>query len=1213
MNERENKQKQQHCCLSHEFLRAATLNPNKIAVIHAATTSSSSFDGAEFSRKLINASDSSSSSSPSNHFHPPVYEGDRCFTFAEVSASVDSLSSRLFSILHGSDDPHLITPQQPSRNNLEGEQPASVYTFTSSTSNEEKMTDFVYMYTPKVIGIYMPPSVEYIVSVLSILRIGEAFLPLDPFWPKDRILSTISSSNVDLVIACGTSFSESGCYPLDKSHWLVECGTFPVLCFSIEERAEELIHVLNFFWPCDNERQRSFCYLMYTSGSTGKPKGVCGTEQGLLNRFLWMQDLYPPHGEDILLFKTSISFIDHLQEIFSAILTACTLVIPPVIELKRNLISIIEVLQAYSISRFTTVPSLMRAILPALQSQLELRISSSLKLLVLSGEVLPISLWDMVSKLLPKTSILNLYGSTEVSGDCLYFDCKRLPMILDKETLISVPIGMPISHCDVVLAESDSDTPNQGEIYVGGLCVFNGYFSESAFMSSEYVRLHQNSISNHSVNGGSIMYFRTGDFAKRLQSGDLVFMGRKDRTIKVNGQRMALEEIEFTLQEHPDVADAAVNFHKVQEELPIVEAFIVLQEKEKSSEICISSIKNWMINKLPLAMIPNRFICIESLPMTPSGKVDYALLVGPTIVTMHPQDEIVDTKTTSLLQVIKKAFGDALTVEEVFDNDNFFVMGGNSIAAAHVAHNLGIDMRLIYNFPTPSKLQTVLLQKKVSYNRDDSADAHYNVNQEADKENTSHSVYSSNENLLTLELLRTRYEKNENNAITSKRLKVDSDKQESQTYSFPRPFHVTLKLGQKDGLPWNCASSPMSCSFSRCNKIMYEEGNGGNDPCLVTWSVEVPGNRKGFIQEFWKVYMESCVDASPILVLKDSDFYLFVGSHSRKFLCVDVKSGCVQWETKLEGRVECSAAVVGDFSLVVVGCYKGKIYFLDFSNGSICWTFQTCGEVKCQPVIDAPRQLVWCGSHDHSLYGLDFTNRCCVYKISCGGSIFGSPAIDEVRDALYVASTSGRLTAISVKALPFHTLWQHELEVPVFGSLSVTSPNRYVICCLVDGHVVALDSSGSIIWRYRTGGPVFAGACTSSALPSQVLVCSRNGSIYSFEPEKGNLLWEYGVGDPITASAYVDENLQLISESSSLADRLVCVCTSSGSIYILRINLDVSRKENHLREKVQEFARLDLQGDIFSSPVMIGGRIFVGCRDDYVRCIAIGTQNLVEE
>lgn len=95
----EKKQKQRHCCISHEFLRAAIENPNKIAVIHAAAS--------PFDRKLINGSSSSS-----DHCSPPVYEGDRCFTYAEVLASVDSLSSRLCCILDGSDDPHLIRPRR---------------------------------------------------------------------------------------------------------------------------------------------------------------------------------------------------------------------------------------------------------------------------------------------------------------------------------------------------------------------------------------------------------------------------------------------------------------------------------------------------------------------------------------------------------------------------------------------------------------------------------------------------------------------------------------------------------------------------------------------------------------------------------------------------------------------------------------------------------------------------------------------------------------------------------------------------------------------------------------------------------------------------------------------------------------------------------------------------------------------------------------------
>ena len=234
------------------------------------------------------------------------------------------------------------------------------------------------------------------------------------------------------------------------------------------------------------------------------------------------------------------------------------------------------------------------------------------------------------------------------------------------------------------------------------------------------------------------------------------------------------------------------------------------------------------------------------------------------------------------MNMFLQAFCDGLMVEEVSCDDDFFAMGGNSISAAHVSYNLGINMRLLYNFPTPSKLHAALLEKKESYRMEVRVDANSQLKPKKDSL-VSDMAYSPNPTTPIVPGLKSMkqpsknpHQNNDDHTVASKCFKEDLDSNISSACVNP-----------SDGQPLSSSIS-MLCSFSRCNTVIYDENCRSRKSHQINRLAKVPRNGKGSsLHELWKVYMESCVDASPLVVVKQQDVYLFIGSHSHKFVCVN--------------------------------------------------------------------------------------------------------------------------------------------------------------------------------------------------------------------------------------------------------------------------------------------------------------------------------------
>ncbi|MHC5857710.1 non-ribosomal peptide synthetase [Nostoc sp.] len=542
-----------------------------------------------------------------------------------------------------------------------------------------------------LVAICLERSPEMVVGILAVLKVGGAYIPLDPSYPIERLGFMLSDSQASVLITrqeilekLPASSAKTVCLDIHKNE--------------IAEESEE-----NFISP---SKADNLAYIIYTSGSTGTPKGVLGTHRGTVNGLHWLWKTYPFTKEEVCCQKTAISFVDSVWEIFAPLLQGIpTVIIPDAVVLDPQLF--IETLIHHKVTRIVLVPSLLHLLLDNYNHLI--KNLSHLKLWITSGEALSVNLVQTFFQLMPFAKLINLYGSSEVSANVTYYDTSLLP-----KQATSIPIGRPIDNTQVYVLNSHLQlTPVGvfGELYIGGDGLANGYLHRTELTQERFI--------NNPFVPGSKLY-KTGDLVRYLNDGHLEYLGRRDDQVKIRGFRVELGEIADAIAQHKDVRESVVIVQDDPQSSKRLIAYVVTDKQD-----VVSQLLHELQRKLPNYMIPSAFVVLDALPLTPNGKIDKRSLSRSRFAsTLLLTDDGIQPNTTKSFVAprnftelsLVKTWENLLNTNSIGVTDNFFDLGGHSFLAVRLmaqihdrfGHNLPLST--LFENPTIERLATIVTQ-----------------------------------------------------------------------------------------------------------------------------------------------------------------------------------------------------------------------------------------------------------------------------------------------------------------------------------------------------------------------------------------------------------------------------------------------------------------------------------------------------------------------
>ncbi|EPR07516.1 non-ribosomal peptide synthetase, partial [Ruminiclostridium papyrosolvens] len=536
-----------------------------------------------------------------------------------------------------------------------------------------------------VVALLLERSFDMITAILGVLKAGGAYLPIDPEYPCERIVSIINDSSTKVLVTQKEIYENIG-----LSEYFEDSSIDILLMNGADTEFEnESPENLECISTSDN-----FAYVMYTSGSTGVPKGTL-TMHHNISRVVKNTNYIDITDKDTLLQLSNYAFDGSTFDIFGALLNGTKLVLVS----KKSLLDMEElslIIREQNISVFFVTTALFNTLV-----DVNVECFKNVRKVLFGGERVSVPHVRKAFGYMGPGRMIHVYGPTESTVFASFYPIDKV----DSEA-ITIPIGKPLANTRLYIIDKNNKLQPfgaQGELCIAGDGLARGYLNRPELTAEKFV---PDPFWNGNGQGKQELMYKTGDLVKWLPDGSIEFLDRIDSQVKLRGFRIELGEIEACLLQYNGIKETVVLAKEDKRGSKFLCAYYT-----SKTEIVLSELRDYLGSKLPVYMVPSCFVRMESVPLNPNGKIDKKKLPEPYL----EEKEYVDPKGETEVK-LAGLWQEVLGVETVGAKDNFFELGGHSLKATVLATRIHKDFNK--SVPLERVLNTRDLRELAGYLED---------------------------------------------------------------------------------------------------------------------------------------------------------------------------------------------------------------------------------------------------------------------------------------------------------------------------------------------------------------------------------------------------------------------------------------------------------------------------------------------------------------